>query len=101
MNEALEFMLNDILVKAEEIMKTHLKKLWNVADIISLTGAKWGFRFKYTGDFSTEERFLPQCINMAPRAGFEPATYPLGWDCAIHLCHRGSFFKVYPTLGLG
>lgn len=26
---------------------------------------------------------------MAPRAGFEPATYPLGGDCAIQLCHRG------------
>ena len=24
-----------------------------------------------------------------PRAGFEPATYPLGGDRAIQLCHRG------------
>ena len=26
-----------------------------------------------------------------PRAGFEPATYPLGGDCAIQLCHRGGY----------
>ncbi len=26
---------------------------------------------------------------MVPRAGFEPATYPLGGDRAIQLCHRG------------
>ena len=27
--------------------------------------------------------------NKLPRAGFEPATYPLGGDRAIQLCHRG------------
>ena len=26
---------------------------------------------------------------MVPRAGFEPATCPLGGDRAIQLCHRG------------
>ena len=29
------------------------------------------------------------CPLQAPRAGFEPATYPLGGDRAIQLCHRG------------
>jgi hypothetical protein len=27
--------------------------------------------------------------DMAPRAGFEPATCPLGGGRAIQLCHRG------------
>ena len=33
-------------------------------------------------------------ILQAPRAGFEPATYPLGGDRAIQLCHRGMLFSV-------
>ena len=33
---------------------------------------------------------------MVPRAGIEPATYPLGGDRAIHLCHRDNeSLKVY------
>lgn len=35
------------------------------------------------------ERCLDVLCRMAPRAGFEPATYPLGGDRAIQLCHRG------------
>ena len=31
---------------------------------------------------------------IVPRAGFEPATYPLGGDRAIQLCHRGMLFSV-------
>ena len=35
------------------------------------------------------ERSVDVLCRMAPRAGFEPATYPLGGDRAIQLCHRG------------
>jgi hypothetical protein len=37
---------------------------------------------------------------MVPRAGFEPATYPLGGDRAIQLCHRGSVCCTHTEDGL-
>ena len=38
--------------------------------------------------FNKKDRF-PKRFKGVPRAGLEPATYPLGGDCAIQLCHRG------------
>lgn len=47
-----------------------------------------------------KSKFRNSLILLASRAGFEPATCPLGGGCAIHLCHRDFDFiyqtQVYP-----